>query len=100
MGYAPSTITSICCSPGFEGLLAPYTAKRDLVAVDLAARVHVVASDALAILHRRLLAEGMDMPIDSLRKIAVVLLDRAGYAPVARSRTVEIRASLSVDDVR
>ncbi len=94
VGYAPRTVSQIARSPDFQDQFWRYMHQRDRAAIDFSRRIRLLAEMALDLLSYRLRTEGHTIPFGELRKTAEMLLDRAGYAPIRKTRSVRVRVRL------
>lgn len=85
-GYSLPRLSVLKRDPSFAELLKAYHRDDDQVAMDVEAYFLMVGRDALQALHERIMDDDEEaIPEEVLRKTAVDLFDRAGYAPIQRS---------------
>lgn len=81
IGWDPQRVRNLLQSPAFTELVAIYAEQKDLVVNDFEAKMRLVASDALSMVHERLMSlEGEKMSTNELVDIIKTLADRTGYS--------------------
>jgi hypothetical protein len=100
LGITPATVANLTKTPTFQALLSEYMAMAEQEAVDLRARIAVVAGLGLDELTARLgdPDKAATLPIKDLREIAMNALDRVGHGPTSRVETASI--ALTAADIR
>lgn len=84
-GYSPSRISILQRDPTFRELLAEYSRETDTRGVAFEYQMELVAKDVVQEIHERIQDAPESVSMGELHDIGKLLIDRAGYAPVARS---------------
>lgn len=94
-GYSVGYISQLQGDPAFENLLAHYKDKAALLHADVMGMLQSLNTDALSVVHERLVEDPEKFTVSDLLKIVEATSDRTGYGP---SSTVNHRHTGLTDE--
>jgi hypothetical protein len=95
-GYSISRISILQRDPSFRDLMAHYERTHDEAILDLEGRIVGLAADLMQELRERLEDNPETIDNETLGKVTKDMLDRAGYAPITRS--ISINKSVGIGE--
>lgn len=99
LGMASTTVSHLRRQPVFVELLRELQAQRDNAVMNLDTHIELAAETGVQILAKRLEDEGDVMPIEHVRKVTQMLLDRSGHAPVTRTENKNLNLTMSKEEL-
>lgn len=81
IGVTPQRITTLKADPAFQELISYYQSMTDDVYVNVAERIAGFTTDAMEVLHERILENPDAVKTDDIIKVISMGLDRTGYGP-------------------
>jgi hypothetical protein len=93
-GYTMSRIGTLRQDPAFRELETFYRNEIDKSFVDFAGRMAAVSTDALEVIHERILDNPDDLSIGALTDLVKMGADRTGYGPATKSTVTNVNIDL------
>lgn len=98
-GYTPSRIGTLRMDPAFQALETHYQRMIDDTfekgMVDFAGRLSATATDALEVIHERILEKPDDVSMGTLVDVVKLGADRTGFGPATKQTTVTVNVQLA-----